>query len=184
MKLTNILLSILPLTAATKSIPHPSKDCSPEPITSAECCPFTYKQTCTKNLEKMFHIQLFYNRKQGITPEEFNRYWSNNHVKNAGDFHLRLGVYKYSQYHSTPEYRDLVRVPGAAPVLEFDGAAEFWVQNLETFQAMSTDPHYVNVIQPDEANFIDPKSMRLIVGVDYIVVENQNAVTEHGRTFD
>ncbi|KAF4989381.1 hypothetical protein FGRMN_9150 [Fusarium graminum] len=181
MNFTNFFHSILPLTAATKSIPHPPNDNSPEPITSAECCPFTYKQTCTKNLEKMFHIQLFYNRKEGITPEEFNRYWSNNHVKNAGDFHLRLGVHNIT---STPEYRDLVRVPGAAPILEFDGAAEFWVQNLEAFQAMSTDPHYVNVIQPDEANFIDPKSMSFIVGVDYIFVENQNAVTEHGRTFD
>lgn len=77
----------------------------------------------------------------------------------------------------------MVRVPGAAQVLEFDGAAEFWVQNMETFQAMGMDPHYVNVIRPDEANFIDAKSMRLIVGVDYIVIENQNAVTEHGRTF-
>ncbi|KAM0351828.1 hypothetical protein ACHAPU_002341 [Fusarium lateritium] len=157
MKLNSFLLSIVPLTAATKNIPHPSTDCSPEPVASAECCPFTYKQTCTKNIEKMYHFQPFYNRKEGISP--------------------------YSQYHSTPEYRDLVRVPGAPPVLEFDGAAEFWVQNLETFQAMYTDPHYLNAIQPDEANFIDPKSMRLIVGVDYIVVENQNAVTEHGRTF-
>ena len=48
---------------------------------------------------------------------------------------------------------------------------------------MGSDPEYVNVIQPDEANFIDAESMRLIVGVDYIVVENQNAVMEHGRTF-
>ena len=87
------------------------------------------------------------------------------------------------QYHSTPELRDLVRVDGGLPILEFDGAAEFWVPNLETFAAMGSDPEYVNVIQPDEANFIDAESMRLIVGVDYIVVENQNAVMEHGRTF-
>jgi hypothetical protein len=74
-------------------------------------------------------------------------------------------------------------VDGGLPILEFDGAAEFWVPNLETFQAMGSDPEYVEKIQPDEANFIDLESMRMIVGVDYIVVENQNAVQEHGRKF-
>ncbi|KAF4435885.1 hypothetical protein F53441_13393 [Fusarium austroafricanum] len=171
MKVTNFLFSLLPLTAAAKST------CTPEPATSNECCPFTYKQTCTKNLERMYHIQLFYNRKEGITPEQFNSYWANNHTKTAGDFHLRMG------YHSTPELRDMLRVPGAAPVLEFDGAAEFWVPSMETFQAMGNDPFYRDVIQKDEANFIDPKSFRMIVGVDYIVVKNQMAVTEHGRAF-
>ena len=45
------------------------------------------------------------------------------------------------------------------------------------------DPEYVNVIQPDEANFIDLASLRMIVGVDYVVVENREAVVEHGREF-
>ncbi|RBR11165.1 hypothetical protein FVER53590_29906 [Fusarium verticillioides] len=154
-----------------------------QPATSAECCPFTYKPTCTKNLERVYHIKLFYNRKEGITPEQFNAYWANNHTKTAGNFHLRFGVYKYSQYHSTPELRDLLRVPGGAPVLEFDGAAEFWVPTMEIFQAMGSDPFYRDVITTDENNFIDHSSMRMIVGFDYIMVDNQNAVTEHGRNF-
>lgn len=126
---------------------------------------------------------MFYNRKQGITPEEFNSYWANNHSALAVNFHLRIGVIKYSQYHSTPEIRDLARVEGGLPILEFDGAAEFWVPNLETLQAMGSDPEYLTKIQPDEANFIDMSSFKMIVGVDYIVVENQNAVMEHGRKF-
>ncbi|CAF3447557.1 unnamed protein product [Fusarium graminearum] len=183
MKFTSFLLSILPLASAAKSKNKPRTDYIPQPATSEECCPFTYKATCTKNLERMYHIQLFYNHKKDITPEQFSAYWANNHTKTAGDFHLRHGVYKYSQYHSTPQYRDLVRVPGAAPVLEFDGAAQFWVPNMETFAAMGADAFYRDVIQADELNFIDMESMRLIVGVDYIVVDNQNAVTEHGRSF-
>ncbi|KAM0392361.1 hypothetical protein ACHAPZ_010844 [Fusarium culmorum] len=183
MKFTNFLFMVLPLASAAKSINKPGTDYVPQPATSEECCPFTYKATCTKNLERMYHIQLFYNHKKDITPEKFSAYWANNHTKTAGDFHLRQGVYKYSQYHSTPQYRDLVRVPGAAPVLEFDGAAQFWVPNMETFAAMGADAFYRDVIQADELNFIDMESMRLIVGVDYIVVDNQNAVTEHGRSF-
>lgn len=69
------------------------------------------------------------------------------------------------------------------PILEYDGAAEFWMPNLEIFQAMGSDPEYLEKIQPDEANFIDGESIKMILGVDYIVVENQNAVEEHGRQF-
>lgn len=57
----------------------------------------TYKPTCTMNMERMLHVKIFYNRKEGITPEEFNRYWSNEHAKLATPFHLRIGVVKYSQ---------------------------------------------------------------------------------------
>lgn len=97
MKISNFLLSLLPLTAAASSIPQTGTISALEPASSAECCPFTYKPTCTKNLERVYHIKLFYNRKQGITPEQFNAYWANNHTKAVGDFHLRFGVYKYSQ---------------------------------------------------------------------------------------
>lgn len=72
---------------------------------------------------------------------------------------------------------------GGLPILEYDGAAEFWMPNLEILQAMQTDPEYVEKIQPDEANFIDGESIQMILGVDYIVVENQNAVEQHGRSF-
>lgn len=57
------------------------------------------------------------------------------------------------------------------------------MHDLATLQRMQTDPFYVEKIRPDEANFIDGESIKLIVGVDYIVVENQNAVLEHGRSF-
>ncbi|KAF3355775.1 hypothetical protein VdG1_06824 [Verticillium dahliae VDG1] len=148
-----------------------------------QCCYLTYKAACTMNMERMFHVKLFYNRKQGITPEQFNHYWASNHAELATPFHLRLGAVKYSQYHSTPEFRDFGRVENAPPILEFDGAAEFWVHNLETFQSMGSDPEYLNKIQLDEANFIDPESIRMVIGVDYIVMENQHTVVEHGRSF-
>jgi hypothetical protein len=68
-------------------------------------------------------------------------------------------------------------------ILQYDGAAEFWVRDLETLQAMVIDEEYVNVIQPDEANFIDASSMKMLIGVDYVVVEDGKLVEEHGREF-
>lgn len=54
---------------------------------------------------------------------------------------------------------------------------------MQTFQNMLDDEEYQTKIAPDEANFLDPQSVRMIIGVDYIVVENQNAINEHGRIF-
>jgi hypothetical protein len=48
---------------------------------------------------------------------------------------------------------------------------------------MQTDPEYVEKIQPDEKNFIDGESLKIVVGVDYVVVEAQNKVEQHGRVF-
>jgi hypothetical protein len=85
------------------------------------------------------------------------------------------------QYHSTPEFRD--QAQGLLPVLDFDGAAEFWVRDLETLQAMMTDKEYVEKIQPDEGNFINGETVTIIIGVDYIVVDNGKLVEDHAREF-
>lgn len=69
------------------------------------------------------------------------------------------------------------------PVLEYDAAAEFWVPTIETLQAMMSDNEYVTKIAPDERSFIDGDSMKMLIGVDYIVVENGNLVENHGRQF-
>jgi hypothetical protein len=74
-------------------------------------------------------------------------------------------------------------VKGQFPILEYDGAAEFWVRDLETLENMYSDPEYVEVIQPDEANFIDGESFKMLIGVDYTIVENNEPVEVHGREF-
>ncbi|KAF4996989.1 hypothetical protein FDECE_12228 [Fusarium decemcellulare] len=176
MKLSTILC-ILPLaTAQCLSQRRPAS--YPNTTGAHDCCCLTYKPSCTMNQERMFHIKLFYNRKQGITPEEFNHYWANGHAELTKPFLLRVGV-----YHSTPDFRDQGRVEGAPQIVEFDGAAEFWVPTLETFQAMGQDPEYIGKIVPDEAKFIDQSTIRMIIGVDYIGIESQNVVMEHGRSF-
>lgn len=100
------------------------------------------------------------------------------------DFHVRVGVRRYIQYHALPSLREPLLLPNGTsilPLLDYDGAAEFWVPSLETFLTMGADPEYVNVIQPDEANFIDLTSLKVVVGADWVVVEGGKKVVEHGR---
>lgn len=40
------------------------------------------------------------------------------------------------------------------PVPEYDGIAEVWVKDVETWTEIVTDPDFVRVIAPDEQHFI------------------------------
>ena len=49
------------------------------------------------NLERMWHVKLFYNRNPNITEEEFNRHWAYEHPKVVGDLYMKHGYVRYSQ---------------------------------------------------------------------------------------
>jgi hypothetical protein len=74
-------------------------------------------------------------------------------------------------------------IPSPVPVLEYDGGVEIWVRDLETMQAMATDPAYLNEIAADEEEFTDRSSVRIMLGVDYVVIEEGKVVEEHRQDF-
>jgi hypothetical protein len=47
--------------------------------------------------EKLYHIKMLYKRKEGMSAEEFSRYWVQHHSKITKPFHQRYGVVKYNQ---------------------------------------------------------------------------------------
>jgi hypothetical protein len=76
---------------------------APDWTDSDKCMPGTFDAACVAQSESLFHVKLFYNRKQGLTPEEFNKYWAYEHAEKAKGFHVRLGVMRYNQvsYHAS-----------------------------------------------------------------------------------
>jgi hypothetical protein len=67
--------------------------------------------------------------------------------------------------------------------MQFDGCAEFWAYDVEVLRSLTADPFYIETIRPDEANFIDASTVKITLGVDYFIVDNNNLVEEHGRKF-
>jgi len=60
-------------------------------------------------------------------------------------------VRRYEQCHSLP-----AQIPGLPqPPQPFDGIAELLFDDIAAVESFYTDPHYFEVIQPDEARFID-----------------------------
>jgi uncharacterized protein (TIGR02118 family) len=99
-------------------------------------------------------------RKPGMTPVEFHRYWKEEHgplVKGVPEF-VRY-VRKYVQSHTLEG-----PVPGF-PGFEtpFDGFVEFWFDSLEDMGRAFAEPRYLEIIHPDEQQFLDLPNCKVAV---------------------
>jgi len=111
-------------------------------------------------------VKLIYciTRKEGLSVEEFQRYWRETH----GPIAARIpGVRRYVQSHVLPElYAGDPSREGPA----YDGAAELWFDDLESMRRAMTSPE-VQAAHEDERNFIDHSRVFAIVTEEKPVVE-------------
>ncbi len=105
-------------------------------------------------------------RKQGMSAEEFHRYWRDVHgplVKSVPEF-MRY-VRKYVQSHTISD-----SVPGVATAPSpYDGVAELWFDSLEDVAKAYSEPRFNEVLMPDGLKFFDVDGCIFFV-VDEIVM--------------
>ncbi len=100
-------------------------------------------------------------RKPGMSPEEFHRYWREVHgplVKSVPEF-FRY-VRRYVQGHTVSP-----SVAGFPPqaVAPYDGVAELWFESVEDVGKAFSEPRYLEVIRPDEQKFLDLPNCKVFV---------------------
>ncbi len=100
-------------------------------------------------------------RKEGMSVEEFQRYWWETHRSIAARI---PGVRRYVQCHTLPQLYE-----GDSPP-PYDGVAELWFDDLEAFQGILGSPE-LQTAREDERNFIDHSRSILIVTEERTVVE-------------
>jgi uncharacterized protein (TIGR02118 family) len=84
-------------------------------------------------------------RKQGLSRDEFRRYWAEVH----GPIGARIpGLRKLVQSHAVP-------APGDARPSDFDGMAELWFDDVSALARARQSPEW-QASTADEAHFIDP----------------------------
>ncbi|KAK0948029.1 hypothetical protein LTR29_000553 [Friedmanniomyces endolithicus] len=99
-------------------------------------------------------ISLFLRKQPHVSDEFFHQHWETQHV----DVALRNKTFaakarKYNQVHITPELREQAKAFGV-PVMEYDGIAEVWVDSLEDWKEVVSDPAFVKEVGADEQLFI------------------------------
>ncbi len=99
-------------------------------------------------------------RKEGMSVEEFQRYWRGTH----GAIAARIpGVRRYVQCHTLPE------TYGGSNAPPYDGAAELWWDGMDSFRAAMASPELA-AAREDEAKFIDHSKVCFFVTEEKPVV--------------
>lgn len=89
-------------------------------------------------------------RKSGMSHDEFDRYWRNQHaavIKSVPEFtrHVR----RYVQCHLTANDTPFLAAG------TYDGVAELWFDDQAAMNAAFVEPRYLEVIRADEVKFVD-----------------------------
>ncbi len=96
---------------------------------------------------KLVKITMFIKKLPNVSDDYFHAYWAANHVAPAMRLkNFRDKVRRYNQYHITPETRAQAQQMGA-PVLDYDGVAEIWVNTMDDWVSAVTDPALTKEIE-------------------------------------
>ncbi len=97
-------------------------------------------------------------RKAGLTREEFNRYWKNEHGPLAAK--LIPGVRRYVQNH-------LVDIPGME--YEGDGIVEMWYDDIEAWQKSMKYIQSSKELAEDGAKFCDLRNASVWIVEEHVI---------------
>jgi uncharacterized protein (TIGR02118 family) len=113
-------------------------------------------------------------RRAELSPEEFHRYWLDEHGPLARSLLTSLGARRYVQTHTleTELHGALAASRGTAEA--HDGVAEIWWDSLEAFVAASTteEGQRANeILIADEAKFIDFDRSSLFLTEEHPIID-------------
>jgi uncharacterized protein (TIGR02118 family) len=113
-------------------------------------------------------------RREGVTREEFHRYWHNEHAelvsRHAGALRIRRYVQTEAAYHELDGA--LAGSRGSEPG-HYDGLAELWWDNIDELLAISNSEAgqlAMGALLEDEQRFIDLPSSHIWLGQESVVI--------------
>ncbi|KAI8994043.1 hypothetical protein BD414DRAFT_411737 [Trametes punicea] len=109
-------------------------------------------------------------KKQGMTDDEFYRYWHMVHGPLFAGMEIsKKNLLKYEQHHYTTAFDEAFKAVGF-DLVPYRGLAIFEAESYEKLLEVFGSEEYKRVIVPDEAKFLDRPKTGFFIGpiVDYI----------------
>jgi uncharacterized protein (TIGR02118 family) len=106
----------------------------------------------------MFKLVFVIRRRQDLPPEEFHRYWLEEHGPLARSLLEPLGASRYVQSHAVAPDLNAALAPTRGTAEAYDGLAEIYWESVEAFvtASASEEGRRANeILIEDEARFID-----------------------------
>ena len=111
-------------------------------------------------------------RKPGMTLEEFQTYWHEQHAPLVKRHAGTLGIKCYIQVHSRPGSQPRRADPLRGEMLKpFDGVAELWIDGQSATGSDEERRAAAQALAEDEARFIDFKGSSLWRGEEQVIID-------------
>jgi uncharacterized protein (TIGR02118 family) len=122
----------------------------------------------------MIKVVFMIRRREGMTREEFQRYWSGEHAELVKRHAALLGVRRYVQTHARNTDLDdaLAGSRGSEPQ-QYDGVAELWWDSIDDLvQAATSEEGQAaqQALLEDERRFIDLANSPIWLGEEIAVI--------------
>lgn len=140
---------------------------------------------------KYVKVSLFLKKQPHVTDDHFHAYWAHNHLNPAfanktfmdkvrrynqvcedGLHPSRCECLSDIQHHITPEWREMAKSLGA-PVMDYDGIAEVWVDSFEDWKEIVSDPEFVKQVAGEFGNH---RSLSLDVILTKVLADEPNFI--------
>jgi len=123
----------------------------------------------------MVKLVFMIRRREGMTREDFQRYWSNEHAQLVRRHAQTLGIRRYVQTHARETAADaaLAGARGSEPG-GYDGVAELWWDSVDDLLAASVSEAgqiAANELLDDERLFIDLPRSPIWIGEENVVID-------------
>jgi uncharacterized protein (TIGR02118 family) len=112
-------------------------------------------------------------RRDDVPPEEFRRYWRDEHGPLVRSFQPVLGIRRYVQTHRLETPLNDVLQASRNTLDPFDGTAELWWDDADALTASSSTPEGLaagQALLTDEARFIDLERSSLWLGEEVEII--------------
>lgn len=115
-------------------------------------------------------------RREDVPPDEFRRYWLEEHGPLVRSIVEAAGVKRYVQSHTLDTGLNAGIASGRAALAPFDGIVEVWFEgSLEDLGALLGNDNFQQanaVLIQDEANFIDPERSSFFLTEEHILLDH------------
>ena len=121
----------------------------------------------------MIKLMLVIKQRQDLSPEEFHRYWLEEHGPLARDLLTSLGARRYVQTHTTGGELNDALAATRGTIEAYDGLAEVWWDSLDALLAAvgSEEGQRVNAtLAEDEARFIDLERSSFFITEEHVFI--------------
>ncbi|KAK7216829.1 hypothetical protein V2G26_004832 [Clonostachys chloroleuca] len=118
--------------------------------------------SCKSNTATGFTQMVTYvKRHPDWTREEFWAYWQTQHAPKVVPLATYFNITRYQQVQVGGQILPIKsgsETPVSNELVEFDGIAMFLYDSPDVLAAMLSHPYYLEVVEPDEHNFIDKEA--------------------------